>query len=149
MLSHLANFFRGYLLVELVRGMALTGRHIFARKVTVQYPEEKTPMSPRFRGVHALRRYPNGESAALPASCARPCVRRWPLPSIPRPGKTGRDAPLDTISTSLSAFFAGFARRPVRLMQLSKHAFRNITGSENIRFQNSSPTAGGSAAMIS
>jgi len=58
MISRLANFLRGYLLVELLRGMALTGRHIFARKITVQFPEEKTPMSPRFRGLHALRRYP-------------------------------------------------------------------------------------------
>ncbi len=48
-------------LKELVKGMALTGRHFFARKITVQFPEEKTPQSPRFRGLHALRRYPNGE----------------------------------------------------------------------------------------
>jgi len=65
MISRLANFLRGYLLVELLRGMALTGRHIFARKITVQFPEEKTPMSPRFRGLHALRRYPNGEERCI------------------------------------------------------------------------------------
>lgn len=50
---------------ELVRGLALTGRHLFARKITVQYPEEKTPKSPRFRGLHALRRYPNGEERCI------------------------------------------------------------------------------------
>ena len=65
MISRLANFLRGYLLVELLRAMALTGRHIFARKITVQFPEEKTPMSPRFRGLHALRRYPNGEERCI------------------------------------------------------------------------------------
>ncbi len=43
----------------------LTGRHLFARKITVQFPEEKTPMSPRFRGLHALRRYPNGEERCI------------------------------------------------------------------------------------
>ena len=48
-------------LKELLKGMALTGRHLFARKITIQFPEEKTPQSPRFRGLHALRRYPNGE----------------------------------------------------------------------------------------
>ena len=47
------------------RGCALTGRHLFARKVTVQFPEEKTPQSPRFRGLHALRRYPNGEERCI------------------------------------------------------------------------------------
>ena len=45
--------------------MTLTGRHIFARKITVQFPEEKTPLSPRFRGLHALRRYPNGEERCI------------------------------------------------------------------------------------
>lgn len=49
-----------WLLAELVRGLLLTGRNLFRRKVTIQYPEEKTPQSPRFRGLHALRRYPNG-----------------------------------------------------------------------------------------
>jgi len=50
---------------ELIRGLGLTGRHLFARKITVQYPEEKTPKSPRFRGLHALRRYPNGEERCI------------------------------------------------------------------------------------
>ncbi|MBT9495758.1 MAG: NADH-quinone oxidoreductase subunit NuoI [Azonexus sp.] len=52
-------------LKELVKGLALTGRHLFARKITVQFPEEKTPQSPRFRGLHALRRYPNGEERCI------------------------------------------------------------------------------------
>lgn len=52
-------------LKELVKGMAVTGRHLFARKITVQYPEEKTPQSHRFRGLHALRRYPNGEERCI------------------------------------------------------------------------------------
>jgi NADH-quinone oxidoreductase subunit I len=52
-------------LKELLKGMALTGRHLFARKITVQFPEEKTPQSPRFRGLHALRRYPNGEERCI------------------------------------------------------------------------------------
>ena len=52
-------------LKELVKGMALTGRHVFQRKITVQFPEEKTPQSNRFRGLHALRRYPNGEERCI------------------------------------------------------------------------------------
>ena len=50
---------------ELLKGLAVTGRHFFARKITIQYPEEKTPYSPRFRGLHALRRYPNGEERCI------------------------------------------------------------------------------------
>ena len=53
------------LLKELVKGLALTGRNFFARKITVQFPEEKTPQSRRFRGLHALRRYPNGEERCI------------------------------------------------------------------------------------
>ena len=65
MIERIADFFKTFLLVELVKGLALTGRHLFARKITVQYPEEKTPVSPRFRGLHALRRYPNGEERCI------------------------------------------------------------------------------------
>ena len=64
-IAGIRNFFRTFLLVELVKGMMLTGKYLFARKITVQYPEEKTPQSPRFRGLHALRRYPNGEERCI------------------------------------------------------------------------------------
>ena len=53
------------MLSELLKGLRLTGRHLFSRKITVFYPEEKTPQSPRFRGLHALRRYPNGEERCI------------------------------------------------------------------------------------
>jgi NADH-quinone oxidoreductase subunit I len=59
------DFFGSLLLTELFKGMALTGRYMFSRKITIQYPEEKTPYSPRFRGLHALRRYPNGEERCI------------------------------------------------------------------------------------
>ena len=59
------NFFKTFLLYELVKGMALTGRYFFARKITVQYPEEKTPQGFRFRGLHAQRRYANGEERCI------------------------------------------------------------------------------------
>jgi NADH-quinone oxidoreductase subunit I len=53
------------MLSEMLKGLRLTGKYFFARKITIQYPEEKTPMSPRFRGLHALRRYPNGEERCI------------------------------------------------------------------------------------
>ena len=52
-------------LYELIIGLGLTGRYFFSRKITIQYPEETTPQSPRFRGLHALRRYPNGEERCI------------------------------------------------------------------------------------
>ena len=60
MIGKIKELLSSLMLVELVKGMALTGRYFFARKVTIQYPEERTPASPRFRGLHALRRYPTG-----------------------------------------------------------------------------------------
>ncbi|WP_442762211.1 NADH-quinone oxidoreductase subunit NuoI [Malikia spinosa] len=61
----LKDFFKSFMLVELFKGMALTGRYTFRRKVTVQFPEEKSPLSPRFRGLHAQRRYDNGEERCI------------------------------------------------------------------------------------
>lgn len=50
---------------ELRKGMGVTGRYFFGKKFTVQYPEERAPQSPRFRGLHAQRRYPNGEERCI------------------------------------------------------------------------------------
>ncbi|MEA5097894.1 MAG: NADH-quinone oxidoreductase subunit NuoI [Burkholderiaceae bacterium] len=61
----IVEFFRSLLLLELIKGFAVTGRYLFARKITIEYPEEKTPQSPRFRGMHALRRYPDGEERCI------------------------------------------------------------------------------------
>jgi NADH-quinone oxidoreductase subunit I len=65
MITTMKNYFKSLFLLELLKGMSLTGRYLFARKITVQYPEEKAPQSPRFRGLHALRRYPNGEERCI------------------------------------------------------------------------------------
>lgn len=64
-MTAIKNYIKSLFLLELLRGMALTGKYFFRRKITVQYPEEKTPMSPRFRGQHAQRRYPNGEERCI------------------------------------------------------------------------------------
>ncbi len=56
---------RSFLLGELVSGMALTLKTMFKPKHTINYPYEKGPLSPRFRGEHALRRYPNGEERCI------------------------------------------------------------------------------------
>jgi NADH-quinone oxidoreductase subunit I len=64
-MNFVARYGRGLLLTELLSGMALTLRYMFKTPVTVNYPYEKGPLSPRFRGEHALRRYPNGEERCI------------------------------------------------------------------------------------
>jgi NADH-quinone oxidoreductase subunit I len=61
----LDNIARSFLLTEIVQGMALTFKYMFKPRVTINYPYEKGPISPRFRGEHALRRYPNGEERCI------------------------------------------------------------------------------------
>ncbi len=64
-MSMMRHYVKSFMLWELLLGLKLTGKYFFARKITVQYPEEKTPQSARFRGLHALRRYPNGEERCI------------------------------------------------------------------------------------
>ena len=64
-MSRIKNLFKTFFLLELWRGLMLTGKNLFRTKVTINYPEEKTPQSPRFRGLHAFRRYPNGEERCI------------------------------------------------------------------------------------
>jgi len=64
-MSFISSGARAVLLTELVSGMWLTLRYMFRPKVTLNYPFEKGPLSPRFRGEHALRRYPNGEERCI------------------------------------------------------------------------------------
>ncbi len=61
----LKDFLSSFLLIELLKGLMLTGKYAFRSKITLEYPEEKTPLSPRFRGLHALRRYENGEERCI------------------------------------------------------------------------------------
>lgn len=78
-MNKVARYVKSLFLLELFRGLVVTGRHLFDHKITVQYPEEKTPQSPRFRGLHALRRYPNGEERCIAcklceAVCPAVCI---------------------------------------------------------------------------
>ena len=102
------DFFSSLLLKELLKGMALTGRYMFARKITVQYPEEKTPASPRFRGLHALRRYPNGEERCIACKlCEAVCpAMAITIESEPRGDGTRRTTRYDIDLTK--CIFCGF-----------------------------------------
>jgi NADH-quinone oxidoreductase subunit I len=64
-MKRLLRFIKSFSLWELLKGLSLTGRYFLRKKTTIQYPEEETPTSPRFRGMLALRRYPNGEERCI------------------------------------------------------------------------------------
>lgn len=64
-MSRIVPYFRSLLLIELIKGLWLTTKYFFRPKFTMHYPEERIPQSPRFRGLHALRRYPNGEERCI------------------------------------------------------------------------------------
>lgn len=65
MVRYAKHYIKSFLLLELLAGLRVTLRYFFKKKITVQFPEEKTPISPRFRGLLALRRYPNGEERCI------------------------------------------------------------------------------------
>src|SRR3954465_6630856 len=96
------------MLTELIKGLMLTGRPFFSPTITVQFPEEKTPMSPRFRGLHALRRYENGEERCIACKlCEAVC------PPMPPPIEAGArpDGPRRTTRYDIDltkCIFCGF-----------------------------------------
>src|SRR5690625_4411447 len=65
MTQRIKDWFQSFLLVELFAGLFTTGRYFVTPKFTIQFPEEHTPKSPRYRGLHALRRYANGEERCI------------------------------------------------------------------------------------
>ncbi len=65
MIQKVKMWAKSFTLFELFKGLGITWRNMWRKKITVQYPEEETPVSFRFRGVLALRRYPNGEERCI------------------------------------------------------------------------------------
>jgi NADH-quinone oxidoreductase subunit I len=65
MVRLIKHWIKSFALWELLKGLRVTGNKLTDKKITIQYPEEKTPQSNRFRGLHALRRYPNGEERCI------------------------------------------------------------------------------------
>lgn len=97
MIKRIQHLFKTFTLLELWQGLKVTGKHFFIKKVTLQFPEEKTPTSPRFRGLHALRRYPNGEERCIAcklceAVCPAACIT---IDSIERSDGTRRTTRYD------------------------------------------------------
>ena len=78
-MQRFARFLKSLFLLELFRGLSVTGTYLWRRKFTVQYPEEKGPLSPRFRGLHALRRYPNGEERCIACKLCEVICPAWAI----------------------------------------------------------------------
>ena len=100
----ITNYIRSLFLFELLKGLGLTGSYFFARKFTLRYPEQKAPVSPRFRGLHALRRYPNGEERCIACKlCEAVCpALAITIEAEPRDDGSRRTTPSGVIVSALS-----------------------------------------------
>ena len=96
-MSKVVHYFKSLMLLELIQGLGLTFRYLFRPKYTLMYPMEKFPQSPRFRGLHALRRYPNGEERCIACKlCEAVCpALAITIDSAPREDGTRRTTRYD------------------------------------------------------
>src|SRR5689334_8190166 len=91
------KYIKRFLLLELSKGLGVTWRAFWAKKITIQYPEEETPISSRFRGMLALRKYPNGEERCIACKlCEAVCpALAITIEAAPRPDGSRRTTRYD------------------------------------------------------
>ena len=107
-MNALVSSVKTLVLWDLLKGLRLTLRNLFAPKFTINYPEEKTPQSPRFRGLHALRRYPNGEERCI---ACKLCQAVCPAAAITIESDVGPDGTRRTTRYDIDLFkciYCGF-----------------------------------------
>ena len=107
-MTRLRSYAKTLFLTELIRGMAVTVRYLFRPAFTVSFPEEKTPQSPRFRGLHALRRYPNGQERCI---ACKLCEAVCPALAITIESDVGADGTRRTTRYDIDLFkciYCGF-----------------------------------------
>jgi len=125
-MQNVQKMLKSFMLLELFRGLKLTGRYFFAKKITVQYPEEKTPpvepLSSDCTRYAVIRRV---KSVASPVSSARWFVPRWLSRLRPSLARMARGGPLSMISTSSNASIVAFVKRPVPSTLSSRRGFLN------------------------
>ena len=134
-MSKANQIIRTFTLWELLKGLRVTLRNFFVKKVTVQYPEEKTPQSPRFRGLHALRRYPNGEERCI---ACKLCEAVCPALAITIESVVGEDGTRRTTRYDIDLFkciYCGFCEEacPVdAIVETRIHEYHMEEPGENI-----------------
>jgi NADH-quinone oxidoreductase subunit I len=107
-MNRIRSYIKTFALWELLQGLAVTLRHFFKKGVTVQYPEEKAPQSYRFRGLHALRRYANGEERCI---ACKLCEAVCPAQAITIESAVGDDGTRRTTRYDIDLFkciYCGF-----------------------------------------
>ena len=129
------SFIKTFLLWELLQGLMVTLKGLFQRKVTINYPEEKTPQSARFRGLHALRRYPNGEERCI---ACKLCEAVCPALAITIESGVGPDGTRRTTRYDIDLFkciYCGFCEEacPVdAIVETRLHEYHMENRGENI-----------------
>ncbi len=124
-----------FAMTELIGGLRLTFKRLFTKKITVQYPEEKTPQSPRFRGLHALRRYPNGQERCI---ACKLCEATCPALAITIESSVGPDGTRRTSRYDIDLFkciYCGFCEEacPVdAIVETRIHEYHMEERGENI-----------------
>jgi len=135
MVRRLKEYIKSFSMWDLLGGMRITGRYFWKKKFTIQYPDEKTPTSPRFRGVHALRRYPNGEERCI---ACKLCEAVCPALAITIESEARADGTRRTTRYDIDAFkcvYCGFCEEacPVDSIVLTNMADFHIENrGENI-----------------
>ena len=126
-MDRVISYFKTFALWELLKGLSVTQTNFFRKSVTLEYPEEKTPQSPRFPRLHALRRYPNGEERCI---ACKLCEAVCPALAITIESDVSDDGTRRTSATtsiSSSAFIAASARKPARWTRSSRRASTSTT----------------------
>ena len=134
-MGRVIHYFRSLMLLELLGGLWLTFKYLWKPKYTLMYPMEKTPQSPRFRGLHALRRYPNGQERCI---ACKLCEAVCPALAITIESDVGEDGTRRTTRYDIDLFkciYCGFCEEacPVdAIVETRLHEYHMEHRGENI-----------------
>jgi NADH-quinone oxidoreductase subunit I len=133
-MNALKKFLQSILLLELLQGLGVTWRRFWSKKVTIQYPEEETPISPRFRGMLALRKYANGEERCIACKlCEAACpALAITIEAAPRPDGSRRTTRYDI--DAFKCIYCGFCEEacPVDAVVLTPESHFVLQRGDNI-----------------